>query len=55
MRGGMIKGLITGALVGSAAATVFGIMNLRTERKWYQQAQRISNKMVRRADDLFGR
>lgn len=54
MRGGLIKGLITGALIGGAAATAFGVMNWRTERRWCQQAQRFGDRMAKKADELFG-
>ena len=40
MKRGMIKGLMTGMFIGGTAATMFGIMNWQTERKWNQQIWR---------------
>lgn len=55
MKGGMVKGMVAGALLGGATATLLGIMNWRTERRWCQQMQRMGSKVARKADELFGR
>ena len=55
MRNGTVKGMVAGALLGGAAATQFGVMNWRTERKWCLQAQRVGDKMARKAGEMFGK
>ncbi|HIS03507.1 MAG TPA: hypothetical protein IAA75_06340 [Candidatus Pullichristensenella avicola] len=55
MKSGTIKGMVAGALLGGAAATLFGVMNWRTQRKWCAQAQRMSDKVARKAGEMFGR
>ena len=52
MKGGMTKGLIAGMLIGSAAATAFGVMNWQTERKWNQKARMTGSWISDRADNL---
>ena len=52
MKGGMAKGLITGMLIGSAAATMFGVMNWQTERKWNHAARKTGSWISDKADDL---
>ena len=52
MKGGMIKGLMTGMLIGSAAATAFGVMNWQTERKWNQKARQTGSWVSDRMDDI---
>ena len=54
MRSGTVKGMVAGALLGGAAATLFGVMNWRTERKWCLQAQRVGDKMARKAGEVLG-
>ena len=53
MKGGMWKGLLTGAVIGCSAATVFGIMNWQTERKWAINARRTGKWMADKTDELF--
>ena len=55
MRIRTVKGLVAGALLGGAAATLFGVMNWRTERKWCMQAQRMGDKMARKAGEMLGK
>lgn len=52
MKSGMTKGLIAGMMIGSAAATVFGVMNWQTERKWNQKVKRTGSWIADRADDV---
>ena len=52
MKGGMTRGLIAGMLIGSAAATAFGVMNWQTERKWNQKAKMTGSWISDKADDL---
>ena len=50
MRRGMIKGLMTGMVIGGTAATMYGIMNWQTERKWNQQIRKGGRWISRKAD-----
>lgn len=52
MKHSTIKGLMTGMLMGGAAATMFGIMNWQTERKWNQQIRRGGRWLSQKTDDL---
>ena len=52
MKNGMLKGLITGMLIGGSAATVFGVMNWQTERKWNQMARQTGSWISDRADEI---
>lgn len=52
MRNGLMKGLFTGMLIGGSAATIFGVMNWQTEKKWNQAARKTGNWISDRADDL---
>ena len=53
MKGSMVKGLITGMVIGSVAATTFGVMNWQTEKKWNQKARMTGSWISDRADDLM--
>ena len=55
MRGGMIKGLVAGALLGGAAATIYGVMNWQTQRKWSRMAAHGGQWVADKTDELFGR
>ena len=55
MRGGLMKGLLTGMLIGGSAATIFGVMNWQTERKWNQKAKQTGSWISDKADDLARR
>ncbi len=55
MKGGMVKGLMTGMLLGSAAATVFGVMNWKTVRSWNQSAKKTGSWISSKADDITGK
>ena len=37
MKSGMVKGLITGAVIGGSAAMMYGIMNWQSAKKMNQQ------------------
>jgi len=52
MKGGMLKGLMTGMLIGGAAATAFGIMNWQTERKWNQTVKKTGSWISDKADEM---
>lgn len=54
MKHGMAKGLMTGMLIGGAAATLFGVMNWQTERKWNHR-MRQGGKWLGRKTDQFMR
>ena len=53
MGDGMMKGVLTGAVIGATAATVFGMMNWETERHWKNQAMRAGRCVANKADQLF--
>lgn len=55
MKKGMIKGLMTGMLIGGIGATWFGIRNWQTERKWNQQMQEGGKWLSRKADDVVNK
>ena len=55
MKGGLTKGLIAGMLIGGSAATIFGVMNWQTERKWNQKAKQTGSWISDKADDLARR
>ena len=52
MKGGLMKGLITGMLIGGSAATIFGVMNWQTERKWNQKARKTGAWISDQADEI---
>ena len=52
MKGGLMKGLITGMLIGGTAATVFGVMNWQTEKRWNQKARQTGSWISDKADDI---
>ena len=52
MKNGMMRGLMTGALMGGMAATMFGIMNWQAERRWNQQLRRTGRWLTRKTDEL---
>lgn len=53
MNEGMMKGVLTGAVIGATAATVFGVMNWETERQWKKQAMHAGHCLANKADQLF--
>lgn len=55
MKHGMTKGLITGMLIGSSAATLFGVMNWQTEKKWNQKARQTGKMISRKAEHFTNR
>jgi len=48
----MMKGLMTGMIIGGTAATMFGVMNWQTERKWNQQIRRSGRWLSKKTDEL---
>lgn len=52
---GMFKGIVTGAMIGAAAATAVGMMNKRTHNKLRRFAVNSSQKIVDKATELFGK
>lgn len=52
MKNGMVKGLLAGMMIGSAAATAFGVMNWQTERKWNQKARMTGSWISDKAEDI---
>lgn len=55
MKNGLTKGLITGMILGGSAATLFGVMNWQTEKKWNQKARQTGHWISRKADELTNR
>lgn len=53
MTEGLIKGMVTGAIIGATAATAFGVMNWEKERHWKNQAMRMGKTMLNRADRMM--
>lgn len=53
MKHGMLKGLMTGMLIGGTAATMFGVMNWQTERKWNHQMRQGGRWLSRKTDRLM--
>ncbi len=52
MKSGLMKGLVTGMLIGGSAATIFGVMNWQTERKWNRKVKQTGSWISDRADEL---
>lgn len=52
MKHGLMKGLMTGMFLGGTAATMFGIMNWQTERKWNQQIRKGGRWLTQKTDNL---
>lgn len=55
MRNGMTKGLVTGLLIGGSAATIFGVMNWQTEKKWNVKARKTGNWVTRKANNIVSK
>ena len=47
-----MKGLVAGMLIGGSAATIFGVMNWQTEKKWNQQAKKTGSWISDRAEGI---
>ncbi len=52
MKGGMMKGLITGMLIGGSAAMVYGVMNWQKEKEWNRQARKTGSWISEQAENL---
>ena len=52
MKSSLMKGLLTGMLIGGSAATIFGVMNWQTERKWNQKAKMTGSWISDKAEDI---
>ena len=52
MKGGLMKGLIAGMLIGGSAATVYGIMNWQTEKRWNRKVRQTGSWISDKADDI---
>lgn len=55
MKSGMIKGLMAGMVVGGAAATMYGVMNWQTQRKWNRQIRHSGRWLSGKTDELMRR
>ena len=52
MKAGLIKGLIAGMLIGGSAATMYGVMNWKTERNWNRKAKQTGSWISDKADEI---
>jgi len=52
MKNGMIKGLITGAMIGGSAAMMYGIMNWQNARQMNMKMKRTGHWIASKTDDL---
>ena len=52
MKNGMMKGLVTGMLIGGSAAMIYGVMNWQTERQWNRKAKQTGSWISDRAEDI---
>lgn len=52
MKNGMIKGLITGAMIGGSAAMMYGIMNWQNARQMNQKMKQTGHWIASKTDDL---
>lgn len=55
MKHGMVRGLVTGMLIGGTAATMFGIMNWQTEKKWNQLIHKSGRWLSKKTDELVNK
>ena len=55
MKHGMVKGLITGALIGGSAAAVYGIMNWQTAKRMNRQVRKTGQWLSSKAESLTGK
>ncbi len=55
MKSGMVKGLITGAVIGGSAAMMYGIMNWQNAKKMNQQFKKTGRWIAGKTDDLTSR
>ena len=55
MKSGTMKGLITGALIGGTAATVYGLMNWQSAKKMNQQVKKTGRWISTKTDELAGK
>ena len=53
MKNGSMKSLMTGMLLGGAAATIYGVMNWQTERKWNQKMRQGGEWIVQKKDQMM--
>lgn len=52
MKSGMMKGLITGALIGGSAAMMYGVMNWQGAKRMNQQVKKTGQWLATKTDDL---
>lgn len=52
MKSGMMKGLITGAMIGGSAAMMYGIMNWQSARHMNQQMKKTGHWIAGKTDEL---
>lgn len=52
MKSGMMKGLITGAVIGGSAAMMYGIMNWQSARGMNQQMKKTGQWLADKTGDL---
>ena len=52
MKGSMMKGLITGALIGGSAAMMYGVMNWQSARSMNHQMKKTGHWLAHKTDSL---
>lgn len=52
MRGGMMKGLVAGALIGGSAAMMYGVMNWQSARSMNQQMKKTGHWLANKTGNL---
>jgi gas vesicle protein len=55
MKNGMMKGLITGAVIGGSAAMMYGIANWQSARRMNQQVKKTGSWIASRTGDIVSK
>lgn len=56
MKSGIVRGIVTGAVVGVAAMGIMGVMHRNTpQQRMSRYAVKTARKMANKASDLFSR
>ena len=53
MKNGTVKGLMSGMVLGGAAATIYGVMNWQTERRWNQKMRQGGQWIAKKKDEML--
>lgn len=55
MKNGMMKGLITGAVIGGSAAMMYGIVNWQSARRMNQQMKKTGGWLADKTTDIVSK